>query len=207
LVVSPTFRVEEGWVVPAKDTVPIAQRLGTTWHIEAALKYVERRECVVQAGGNIGQWPAYLAYRFKDVHTFEPDPDNFTALTMNTRKYHNIVRYQAGLGAEYCWMRLEREQENCEASFLGTGDIEVPIYPLDMFALAPDLILLDVEGYELPALEGAIETIHECRPVILLEKRHQARYGYEWGEVEELLKDEGYSKATTASHDEIWVPK
>ena len=75
-----------------------------------------------------------------------------------------------------------------------------------------DLIMLDVEGYELHALNGAIETIKKYGPVICIE--HAAcwleRYNTSINEIENLLIDKlGYiyatSFSTAYSTDRIYV--
>lgn len=50
---------------------------------------------------------------------------------------------------------------------LGTDEIE--IRTLDSFQLAPDLIKIDVESYELKVLQGATRTIAHHKPIIIVE--------------------------------------
>lgn len=48
---------------------------------------------VIQAGGNIGAWPVWLAANFVDVMTFEPEKTNYQCLVRNTEAHHNITPY------------------------------------------------------------------------------------------------------------------
>jgi FkbM family methyltransferase len=49
--------------------------------------------------------------------------------------------------------------------------ISVPTLRLDTFSREhrPDLILMDIEGDEIQALNGALQTIAKCRPVLMIE--------------------------------------
>jgi FkbM family methyltransferase len=45
----------------------------------------------------------------------------------------------------------------------------VPVVPIDDLGLAPDLVKIDVEGFELQVLRGMIATIERCKPVFMIE--------------------------------------
>src|SRR5690242_8826641 len=54
------------------------------------------RTIAVQAGGNLGLFPKFLAHHFAHVYTFEPSADLFPLLCRNAPET-NISRFQAAL--------------------------------------------------------------------------------------------------------------
>lgn len=69
-----------------------------------------------------------------------------------------------------------------------------------------DFMKIDVEGYEPSVLEGAEETLEDCRPNLLLEieKRHLARYGTDPEKITGWLHDLGYR--AHVRHGGKWEP-
>jgi FkbM family methyltransferase len=57
-----------------------------------------------------------------------------------------------------------------------------------------DVIKMDVDGYELPALQGATETLRRFRPILVMEMSPyvHAERGYNFAEFVALLRDAGY---------------
>lgn len=153
-------------------------------------KYVKKKDCAIQAGGNVGVFPRELAKYFKSVYTFEPDRANFDCLVKNCPE-DNISMYYAALGNNNKKVRVGVSREdlknNCGA-YQVLGDGEVQTIMIDDLNLKPDLIYLDVEGYELMALQGAAKTIKKYHPVIVVEnKKLPLMYGIEPEEVIEYL--------------------
>lgn len=185
--------------------------LGT---LEAALTHVPGRTACVQAGGNLGIFPKYLAGCFKTVYTFEPDVSLFAALMVNAPE-QNIVKIQAALGFERGPVRMEcsrrdgtpREVHEGLTHVAGRGTI--PCLQIDDLGLGVcDLIYLDVEGWEFKALLGANNTIKRCRPVIGVEINRNITFAGDSAEaLRALIASYDYECKLTSHSDEIYVPR
>jgi FkbM family methyltransferase len=194
----------DNWIWPASDTEcqKVAHDISA---LKEAMGYCTDFRCAIQAGGNVGIWPAKLAEKFEAVYTAEPDADNFACLSANVTA-PNVYKFQCGLGVTSWPAELHSIDGNCGAGFLG-GKGHVPILTIDSLSLLDvDLIALDIEGMELQALRGGQDTIRRFRPVILLEQKgHGQRYGYKDEQIEEFLKQFGYRVKTRVARDVIYV--
>lgn len=175
-----------------------------------ALKYCKQFDTVVQAGGNVGVWPRYLAGKFKTVYTFEPNRENFKYLCMNCPE-DNIISLNAALGEVNGLVSTyltEKERNNIGAYQVDRGGV-IPTFTIDQLNLVScDLIILDIEGYELRAIVGAEATIDRFSPVIHLEdKGLSERYGASKGDVINHLKLKGYEVAETFNRDFVCVKR
>lgn len=193
---------------PINDTISFRQRFSTSWHIDKCLEYTKGRKSVVQAGGNLGQWPIYLANIFDTVWTFEPSPINFQCLCLNTNGIENIIRIPLGLSYKNVVATLHEDLANCEGTYLEIGNGSTPlvsldrVYPIDNQL---DLLLLDLEGMEEQAILGAENTIRSTYPTILLENRQFDRLTFDMIRLNKTLIDWGYELVATASKDLIYV--
>ena len=174
--------------------------------LERALKYVEDTVECVQAGGNVGVWAKYLAQRFDNVYTFEPDQENFECLVENCPE-ENIYKFQAGLGEENGHGKVVGDKRNCGAYQMEYEDGGViPILKIDDLGLRPSLIVLDIEGMELLALRGAFETLKAFGPVVMIEdKGLSKKYDIEKGEAGLFLEKLGYRLVDEVHRDLIYV--
>lgn len=175
--------------------------------IPRIIEYCKTRDVCVQAGGNVGIWPLLLADKFNYVHTFEPDQLNFECLVKNCEHIPHMTATNCGLGDSEENVELSREHGNCGAHFVhGTGPI--PITTIDSFEYPVcNLIILDIEGYEMKALKGAAATIKRCQPVIMVEEKGLGKkYGIEDGAIEIYLASLGYSVAKRLNNDVIYIP-
>lgn len=151
---------------------------------------------VVQAGGNCGMYAKFYSNYFKNVYTFEPDPLNFYCLDINCKgdKFH---KFQGGLGNTNAKFSIS----NGNTTNVGTHTIretpgDIQMYKIDDLDLKScDLIHLDIEGYELKALEGAIQTIQKFNPVVIVENNNGSG----------LLNNLGYVKFAQSRMDTIYI--
>lgn len=182
-------------------------------NLDEALKLFKGRTLVVQAGGNLGIFPKRLAEEFKRVVTFEPDEGLFNRMKKNAPE-KNVEAHRAALGdsTDPVAVATKRRDNSGRAVHEGlthvSGPGVIPQVRIDDFNFPVcDLIYLDIEGYELHALKGAVETIRRCRPVIVVEiNRNIKYYGTSPEELRQWIVDQGYSHAFSMNSDEAFVP-
>lgn len=170
-------------------------------HRDAYLSASRGRDIVVQAGGNCGLYPRLFAKYFKYVYTFEPDPLNFHCL-VNNCQLDNIIKINGALGSDNRMVRVQRSgmgNVGCHTVNSHDGERFVPQFTIDQLNLpACDFIQLDVEGYEINILKGAIKTIEKYKPGISCEN------GTNNG-IPEFLVQYGYNCKTAVGADTIYV--
>ena len=129
-------------------------------------------------GANIGCISQALAFSGHTVIAFEPQPEIFALLDENTRGYHTPVKtYNCAVGSSAGVATMPKVHYSSKGNFggLGIGDksiygnIEVPVITIDSLGIDCGFMKIDVEGYEIEVLRGAMETILRCRPVLYIE--------------------------------------
>ena len=162
-----------GWWWPDHDKHSFDAVFKELFKIELMDKYVKKKDVVIQAGGNCGVFAKEFAKTWGEVHTFEPNDENFECLDKNCFEA-NIIKYHAALGKDNDLVEVGQSADhlpnNCGA-YQVIGEGSTPTIRIDALDLSPDLIFLDIEGYELFALQGAFETIKEYHPVIMVENK------------------------------------
>ena len=131
-----------------------------------------KRRTAIDIGANIGTWSIPLAQNFKQVYSFEPQPEVFQILKKNVSRFSNITCKKMALGnfnGTSC-MRIGDTPNNYGSTGLSNSGDQVIINKLDNFRLNDiDFMKIDVEGAEKMVIFGAQETIKRCRPVIFFE--------------------------------------
>lgn len=165
-----------------------------------AIRRCKKFDLVIQAGGNVGVWPRFLKTVFREVVTFEPSEENYRLMVRNLEGAE-IVHYHAALGAKEGFCAMKQNPKNCgdDQTIPGEG---VGVMAIDSLGLAPDLIYLDIQGDELPALQGAVETIYAHSPVIALE--YDPKLARRHGDPRKLLQDWGYRQVASYRQDLIF---
>ncbi len=108
------------------------------------------------------------------------------------------------------WWRLLKFWLKGEKHRLSVHETTVLLTSIDHFAARhdaqPDLLKIDVDGYEGPILKGALGAIAAHHPFILLELHRDelmARFNIRKHQVAELLFDQGYSAMWLTDHHHI----
>lgn len=126
-------------------------------------------------GDTIRLFIARTKGRFNRVIGFEPDPKTFSVLAANFADEPRVEPVNAGLFSHKTTLRFHDNASR--ASILGdTGTVEVPVVALDDI-LAGDrvtYIKMNIEGAELPALDGASASIRTWKPRLAISAYHRA---------------------------------
>jgi len=202
------MKIVAGWHCPDLLTGP-GNYLRKNGDAALALSLATSRRTAIQAGGHIGTWPVMLAGEFSTVMTFEPDFENFSALAANLaeRTSGNVFPARGILGNKRRPHGLRRSPKSTGQHRVGDGE-PVPCFRIDEMGLdTVDAIFLDVEGFEIPALLGATETIKRSRPVIMAEENKRALdQGFRIGDLDKVLAGFGYTRAGAVGEDLIFTP-
>lgn len=173
--------------------------------LSACFKYVEDWSFAVDGGAHVGSWTRPMADRFQNILAFEPEPTNYACLVKNIAQHTNVCPMRCGLGAKRESVGMEPGPDNSGMWHID-GEGRTTIKPLDDFKLQSlGFLKLDVEGYELFALKGAIKTLKRTHPVILIEENGLCeRYGVQRGEAEVFLNGLGYQAIERVGKDIIF---
>lgn len=94
------------------------------------------------------------------VHAFEPHPERMRSLerTLELNALKNVITHPTALGSRPGWAAMSPSPAAGTIKEPGRKTISVPVERLDDVAArvgVPQAVKVDVEGWELPVLEGA----------------------------------------------------
>ena len=181
---------------------------------------------IVDIGANIGFTTLNFATRCRQgcVYAYEPDALNFSKLERNVslNHFHNIFVSRKGMGDFATNVQLMRMNKHHSGMNRVSGTaredlvsekIEIVRLDDEVSLLNPvriDLIKIDVEGYELKVVRGAMETIRKFKPILFIEliEGNLRRYGDSSETLVKLVRELGYRAFDARSHqimeDETW---
>ena len=150
---------------------------------EMILSLARPGEVCLDIGANIGVIGQALRSRGFEVIGFEPQPElaelakwNYdNAATMGNTTKGVIIN--CALGSVEGVAIMPKVQYSAKGNFGGLGlgessiygSYEVPVHTLDSYDIPCGFMKIDVEGYELEVLRGAVDTIARCKPIMYIE--------------------------------------
>lgn len=155
---------------------------------------------VIDVGACIGTHSLPFSQISDKVYSFEPFYSNFNILFLNVmlNEIKNVFPYNMALGNKNCTKLLnchDNGKPNGNSSFYENKrknfntQLRVPMLKLDEFKLEDvDLIKIDTEQYNVPILEGMVETLKQNSPDIFIECSTNEDYV----QVENFLNNFGY---------------
>jgi len=173
------------------------------------LKLVPEQAVVFDIGANMGWYSLLIARhcKIRQVHAFEPIPKTFSYLAQNVllNQLDTVVTHPFGLSRECNDLTFyfypegsgnassENLSERTDAEL-----ISCHVEKLDDFVsqnnLSVDFIKCDVEGAELFAFQGAVETLKSDKPIVFAEmlRKWAAKFNYHPNEIITLFSSLGY---------------
>lgn len=169
-------------------------------HLRAAIRDIEGRRCAIDAGAHRGIWAREMHLHFDVVYAFEPVRALYCQLPE--------PRFNCALGDEWGWCSIAPGKENTGQGHVIEG-YDTEVLTLDSFNIRDvDLLKIDVEGYELHVLMGAVETINVSRPAILLEKNGLCeRYRVTDSDIDAWLAERDYIWEWNYNKDHLYLPR
>ena len=118
------------------------------------------------------------------------------SLTLYTPMYRGIpIHTHASSSKDYLNVSLSRDFSPRVVNKMSFDEERIPVVPLDDLELKPDIIKVDVEGFDCEVLEGLRNTIGKHRPYVIIEYTPE-----EMGDFATFFAQRGYSLFT---YDEV----
>ncbi|MGR5502939.1 FkbM family methyltransferase [Vibrio sp. DNB22_10_4] len=110
---------------------------------------------------------------------FEPVPEQFQSLQAGFHQDHRYLCINAALGSKPGWANMEFDGSSSSLIDAPEDAPTVQLTTLDIFChenpdVIPSYIKLDVEGFEMEVLNGAVNTINKHRPNLAISAYHRA---------------------------------
>jgi len=169
--------------------------------------YVQQKKLktIIDIGAWWGPWTLFWEDQAEKIIAFEPNPAVFPDLEQNTSHLKHITIHNTALGDNTGNVSMQYETHS------GTYHVKdyngsINLRTLDSYNFQNvDIIKIDVEGFEVPVLEGAKQTILTQRPWIQIEGNNSGkRYGRSKLDILNLLQSWGMKRVVKKWPDQVW---
>lgn len=192
---------------------------------DLALRYVTNFDTVIDIGAHVGISVLHWSQHFQHCMAYEPMPDHFDCLTENTKHLPQVHRFNYAISDQQkILLGAYRTAKNSGSFQLLDNSYQQPskklprqLYEIESHRLdefdfdSVGLIKVDVEGWELEVLKGAVETIKKHQPVMLIEftggNSKKSLHSYDINEYFAVIDSLDYVPVATSGDDTIYISK
>lgn len=131
-------------------------------------------DCGGYTGDTVESFILHSHNQYKKIFLFEPDESIIKTAQENLKKYPDIFFINKGIGKMNGKLFFDEKGSIGGGSIVTHGKTEITITSLDdtVSSFQPTYIKMDIEGSEMHALQGAVETISSCRPKLAISVYH-----------------------------------
>ena len=151
-------------------------------YLHPAIDYQNKR-CILDIGAFVGD-TAILFHELSPhamIFALEPVSINYYTLQRNVKNFDRITPVRLGAWRENTtalfYINEKNPRTNSPFGYATTKKEQVDLVSIDYFVekekIQPDLIKIEVEGAEQEVLEGAVNTIQEFRPDLIIPIYHK----------------------------------
>jgi FkbM family methyltransferase len=182
-------------------------------------KMLKQGDTFIDIGANIGLFSLYASKyvgKTGSVYAFEPTPETFERLKANCslNNTQNIYTQQLGLSNKKDVLKLNVSKDGRDAwnTFAANpkGDfaesVMVDVTTLDDFIATNKIdiqqirmLKIDVEGWEIPVMEGTLKTINEANNIVMMVEfndTNSSGAGFKCADLYDLVDKQGYTWCT-----------
>jgi len=168
---------------------------------------LHKGDVVFDVGANIGYYVLLEAGLIGEngcVHAFEPVTENYLLLMQNLKLNHigNVETWPFAVGEQISLKTVYITEKMNLSTLLPSGiqvqikdKMLVPVFPLDFFTRKfkpPNMVRMDVEGYEYYILKGMKETL-KYHPKLLIEIHSYLLNKKQLDTIFNILEEHGYT--------------
>jgi len=159
---------------------------------------------ILDIGAWVGTWSMAMNKFCGRVVAFEPDSLHYECLVKNVSD--DIETHRLAVGSEEKLISLSEDNFTQSKRIIGEGSI--PMITIDSMKLDDvDLIKIDVEGYEMEVLKGAVNTLESVSYLMIELNNNTKKYGSSNIEIEKHVQSLGFRPLIEHWPDKVFVRK
>jgi FkbM family methyltransferase len=174
------------WIIPRMQRHPEERIKGYPSYqlnkYNICKNYIKSYDHGVDVGAHCGFWTMAMSQDFQRVTAFEPVGENCRAFAHNVSLVAGACKVdliQMALGDTVGRVSMDLKETSSANAEVIDGD-DIVMWRLDDLNLDPfSFLKIDVDGYELHVIRGALETIKKYKPTIIVEMK--AGWGERYG--------------------------